>query len=135
MVLGLVNGYPSTSSNLFQAAKMNRSTPMIIQVFGYLYGVLQDSFFVYVRQVFKLVRLPMASGISMFRECPLHIAASLCHRMPCKLYSTSMSLSSFDKGVLEHIQLSVQFEQSSQRLQNLPSTSKCKQGMVFHCFQ
>ena len=51
---------------------------MIIHVFGYLYGVLQDSFFVYVRQLFKLVRLPMASGISMFREGPLHIAASLC---------------------------------------------------------
>ena len=106
-------------------------TPMIIHVCGYLSGVLQDSFFVYVRQLFKLVRLPMASGISMFREGPLHIAASLCHRMPSKLFSTSMSLSSFDKGVLEHVQPSVQFEHSSQRLQNLPSTSKCKQGMVF----
>ena len=124
MVLGVVNGSPSTSSNLFQAAKMNRSTPMIIQVFGYLYGVLQDSFFVYVRQVFKLVRLPMASGISMFREGPLHTAASLCHRMPSKLYSTSMSLSSFDKGVLEHVQLSVQFEHSSQRFTTATKPTK-----------
>ena len=38
-------------------------TPMTIQVqvFGYLQGALQDSFFVYVRQVFTLARLPMAS--------------------------------------------------------------------------
>ena len=42
---------------------MTPMTPMTIQVqvFGYLQGALQDSFFVYVRQVFTLARLPMAS--------------------------------------------------------------------------
>ena len=40
---------------------MTPMTLMTIQVFGYLQGALQDSFFVYVRQVFTLARLPMAS--------------------------------------------------------------------------
>ena len=117
MVLGVVNGSPSTSSKLFQAAKMNRSTPMIIQVFGYLYGVLQDSFFAYSMSDscsdLSDFQWHQAPGISMFREGSLHIAASLCHSTPSKLYSTSTSLSSsFDKGALEHVQLSVQFEHS-----------------------
>ena len=54
-------------------------TPMTIQVqvFGYLQGALQDSFFVYVRQVFTLARLPMAS--LCFMKVLVHVATSLCH--------------------------------------------------------
>jgi hypothetical protein len=42
-------------------------------------------------------------------------------------------LSSFDKDMLEHVELRVpQFEHSLQRLQNLPRTG---QGMLFRGFQ
>ena len=64
-------------------------TPMIIHMFGYLSGVLQGSFFVYVRQLFKFALLPLAC-ITMIREGVLHIATSLCHSTPSKPHSTSM---------------------------------------------
>ena len=62
---------------------------------------------------------------------------TICHCTPSKPHSTSMvnldQLSSFDKDMLEHVELRVpQFEHSLQRLQNLPRTG---QGMLFHGFQ
>ena len=138
VVLAVINGSPSTSSNLFQAATMNRS---------YRTNVTNDNpnvwipprrtsgLFLCVCQT-DVQTCSTSSGISMFREGPLHLATSLCHCTPSKPHSTSMvnldQLSSFDKDMLEHVELRVsQFEHSLQRLQNLPRTG---QGMLFHGF-
>ena len=72
----VVLGHPPTCSTLRCVELFVRGlckpvpmTPMIIQVFGYLQGALQDSFFVYVRQMFKLARLPVASVCVMKVLC------------------------------------------------------------------
>ena len=62
---------------------------------------------------------------------------TICHCTPSKPMQTSFNqhgqLSSFDKDMLEHVELRVsQFQHSLQRLQNLPRTG---QGMLFHGFQ
>ena len=52
------------------------------------FRTFQDSFFVYIRQVFTRARRPMAWVC--FMQVLLHVATSLCHCTPSKPYSTSM---------------------------------------------
>ena len=139
VVLAVIKGSPSTSSNLFQAATMNRSyrtndtndNPSV-----WIPPRRTSGLFLCVCQT-DVQTCSTSSGISMFHEGPLRIATSLCHRTPSKPMQTSFNqndqLSSFDKDMLEHVELRVpQFEHSLQQLQNLPRTG---QGMLFHDFQ
>ena len=90
---------------------------------------------VYVRQMFGLAAA--SNGISMSREDPLRYCnITMSNRTPSKPMQTSFNhfyqFSSFDKDMLEHVELRVpQFEHSLQRLQNLPRTG---QGMLFNGF-
>ena len=92
VVLAVIKGSPSTSSNLFQAATMNRSyrtndtndNPSV-----WIPPRRTSGLFLCVCQT-DVQTCSTSSGISMFREGPLHIATSLCHRTPSKPHSTSM---------------------------------------------
>ena len=68
-------------------------TPMIMQVFRYLQGSLQDSFFANVFRQFsdRCSNLLISNWISMCCEVPFRLAASLYgHYVLCKPRSTSM---------------------------------------------
>ena len=92
VVLAVIKGSPSTSSNFFQAATMNRSyrtndtndNPSV-----WIPPRRTSGLFLCVRQT-DVQTCSTSSGISMFREGPLHIATSLRHRTPSKPHSTSM---------------------------------------------
>ena len=92
VMLAVINGSPSTSSNLFQAATMNRSyrtndtndNPSV-----WIPPRRTSGLFLCVCQT-DVQTCSTSSGISMFREGPLHIATSLCHCTPSKPHSTSM---------------------------------------------
>ena len=139
VVLAVIKGSPSTSSNLFQAATMNRSyrtndtndNPSV-----WIPPRRTSGLFLCVCQT-DVQTCSTSSGISMFREGPLHLVTSLYVTVRlanlCKPHSTSMvNLVVLTRTCLQHVELRVpQFEHSLQRLQNLPRTG---QGMLFPWF-
>ena len=80
-------------------------TPMMIIVFGYSYGVLQDSFFVYVRQLFKFARLPLACIRHHYVSWKFFAYSNITVSQYASQTSfiRQVQLSSIHKDVLEHV--------------------------------